>query len=169
MTPDMVYHLIKRLSHRLRIRPPALLQPHTPLFLFVSHPAFASEGAVVREIEILGLFSRQQGNVVWKILTHTVTFKAIGDQLFLMTGDPAECSVCGKCVMCKTADAIDDRCSRDREVPRDITDTAGGSQLCVDEVIIDSSFDVVVDTERLGAEPVRAHAAQEPLHLAGDL
>ena len=165
----MVYHLVKGFSHRLRVGSPALLQPRTPVFLFVGHPAFASEGAVVGEIEILGLFSRQQGNVVWKILTHTVTFKAIGDELFLMTGDSAQCGVCGKCVMCKTADAIDHRCGRDREIPRDVADTAGRSQLCVDEVIIDCSFDVVVDTERLGAEPVRAIEAQEPLHLAGDL
>jgi hypothetical protein len=106
----MVYHLIKRLTHRLRIGSPASLQLRTPAFLFVGHPAFAPEGAVVREIEILGLFSRQQGNVVWKILTHTVTFKTIGDQLFLMTADPAQCGVYGKCVVRKTTDTIDDRC-----------------------------------------------------------
>jgi hypothetical protein len=121
---------------------------------------------MLEPIEVLGVFTEKQGDIIGKVLTDGETLEPIGYQGLTEAKLLKQAGMNGKGTAAEPLEPVLDGVSPHSEVPGHVPHTAGGDQLAEQTAVVDLAFCEVVDTEGLGGELSPAAAAEEAAHTA---
>jgi hypothetical protein len=116
--------------------------------------------------DVQGPVRDRNGDVVGKVLGPIEADEPVDADIFLMSSPGTKGGMTGEVLTGEAVEAIEDGEAGTAEVSAHGTDAHGGDEEVLEGRVIDLSFSVVVEGERLGGEGLSATGAPETGNLA---